>query len=77
MAKATAAKESGKTLFLVPAENQLITLPASGTAATGIFSTAQSFQQVSAKDYIEKNVGINVTNVATIDDVTAQALETA
>lgn len=33
VAKATAAKDQGKTLFLLPAENQLITPPASGTAA--------------------------------------------
>jgi predicted ATP-dependent protease len=72
--KATAAKENGKTLFLIPADNQLITPPSSGNAAQGFFTPARSVQQVSARDYIEKNVGINVTYVRTIDDVLAAAL---
>lgn len=71
--KATAAKESGKTLFLVPTDNQLISPPT--PVSPGVFSTAQSLQQVSAKDYIEKNVGINVAYVSTIDDVIAAALK--
>jgi len=71
--KATAAKENGKTLFLIPAENQLIT-PPSSTTGTGILSSALPVQQVSAKDYIEKNIGIRVTYVNSIDDVTALAL---
>jgi len=72
--KATAAKEQGKTLFLVPRENQLIDPPLQGSAP-GIFSMARSVQpQVSAKDYLEKNVGINVTYVDSIDDVMAIAL---
>ena len=77
VAKATAAKESGKTLFLIPAENQLITPPVSGTESAGIFTTARSLQQVSASDYIENTIGINVTYVSTIDDVTARALKTS
>jgi predicted S18 family serine protease len=76
VAKATAAKDQGKTLFLLPTENQLITPPASGTAATGFYTTAQRVQQqVSAKDYIEKNIGINVTYVNTIDDLITEALK--
>jgi predicted S18 family serine protease len=74
VAKATAAKDEGKVLFLIPAENQLITLPVSGNAPAN-FPTAPSVrQQVSARDYIEKNVGINVTYVNSIDDVLAVAL---
>jgi len=76
VAKATAAKENGKTLFLIPEENQLITPPVTITSNTGIFSVAQQpQQQVSARDYIEKNVGINITYVNTIDDVIAVALK--
>jgi predicted S18 family serine protease len=72
--KATAAKENGKTLFLIPAENQVIT-PPSSTTGSGILSSALPGQQVSAKDYIEKNIGISVTYVNTIDDVTSLALK--
>ncbi|MGA2912379.1 MAG: S16 family serine protease [Methanoregula sp.] len=76
IAKATAAKENGKTLFMIPGENQLITPPVPLTAGTGIFSVArQPQQQVSASDYIEKNIGINITYVNTIDDVIAAALK--
>ena len=72
--KATAAKENGKTLFLIPAENRLITPPVPGNTS-GIFPAARQAQQVSASDYIGKNIGINVTYVNTIDDVLATALE--
>jgi predicted S18 family serine protease len=76
VAKAAAAKESGKTLFLIPTENQLITPPLLTTAGTGTSSIARPvLQQVSAKEYIEKNIGINVTYVNTIDDIIADALE--
>lgn len=71
--KATAAQENGKTLFLIPLENQLITSP-SATTGTGIMSTSLPVQKVSAKDYIEKNIGIRVSYVNTIDDITAIAL---
>jgi predicted S18 family serine protease len=78
VAKATAAKDQGKTLFLLPTENRLITPPASGAAGTETFTIAQSVQQqVSSKDYIEKNIGINVTFVNTIDDVINEALKPA
>jgi predicted ATP-dependent protease len=75
--KATAAKASGKTLFLIPAENKLITPPSPVTGSPGVFSTALPGQQVSAKDYIEKNIGIHVTYVTTIDDVIREALKTS
>ena len=76
VAKATAAKDRGKTLFLLPMENQLIPLPASENAGTGTSIIARTvLQQVSAKDYIEKNIGINVTYVNTIDDIITEALK--
>jgi predicted S18 family serine protease len=76
VAKAAAAKESGKTLFLIPAENHLIIPPAPGTAGTGTFIISQQVQQqVSAKDYIEKNIGINVTYVNTIDDIITESMK--
>ena len=72
--KATAAKQSGKTLFLIPEENRLIT-PDTPVTGSGVFSTALPGQQVPAKEYVEKNVGINVEYVNTIDDVLAAALK--
>jgi len=75
VAKATAAKDSGKTLILLPTENQLITPPASVTAGTGTSPISRPvMQQVSAKEYIEKNIGINVMYVNTIDDIITEAL---
>ena len=57
-------------------ENQLIPLPASENAGTGTSIIARTvLQQVSAKDYIEKNIGINVTYVNTIDDIITEALK--
>jgi predicted S18 family serine protease len=73
--KATAAKENGKTLFLLPAANQLIAPPGSAPVANSIFGASLPVQQVSARDYIEKNIGIHVTYVNTIDDVIADALK--
>lgn len=73
--KATAAQENGKTLFLIPAENKLITPPSAIPSGTGTLSTAMPGQQVSAKDYIEKNIGIHVAYVNSIDDVMAAALK--
>ena len=75
VAKATAAQEQGKTLFLIPAENQNLTIPVSGVFPPGLFGTTRQVQLVSAKDYVEKNVGINVTYVNSIDDVLALALK--
>ena len=72
VAKATAARDSGKTLFLIPLQNQLIPPPSSGT---GTFSTTLPVNPVSAKDYIEKNVGIRVAYINSIDDVLAVGLK--
>ena len=76
VAKATAAKENGKTLFLIPGENRLITPPVQVTTDTGIFDLPpQTRQQVDARDYIEENIGIDLTYVNTIDEVIATALK--
>ena len=73
--KAAAAKEHGKTLFLLPAENRIITRTVQETGNYGMFSVARQVQyQESAEDYIEKNIGIKVTFVNTIDDVLSYAL---
>jgi len=76
VAKATAAKENGKTLFLIPGENRLITPPVQVTTDTGIFDLPQQTrQQVDTRDYIEENIGIGITYVNTIDEVIAAALK--
>ena len=76
VAKAIAAKENGKTLFLIPKENQMITPPVRLASGTGILNYRQSPpQQVDARDYIEENIGIRITYVDTIDDVIAVALK--
>jgi predicted S18 family serine protease len=73
--KASAAKESGKTLFLLPAENRIITRTGLETENYGMFSIVRQVQyQESAKEYIEENIGINVSFVNTIDDVLSVAL---
>jgi predicted S18 family serine protease len=73
--KAAAAKEQGKTLFLLPAENRIITRTVQETGNYGMFSVARQVQyQESAEDYIEKNIGIRVKFVNTIDDVLSDAL---
>jgi predicted S18 family serine protease len=76
VAKAIAAKENGKTLFLIPKENQMITPPNQLASGAGILNYRQSSpQQVDARDYIEENIGIRITYVDTIDDVIAVALK--
>ena len=73
--KAAAAKEHGKTLFLLPAENRIITRTVQETGDYGMFSVARQVQyQESAEDYIENNIGIRVKFVNTIDDVLSDAL---
>jgi predicted S18 family serine protease len=73
--KATAAKEQGKTLLLLPADNRIITRTVLETENYGAFSLVRQVQhREAAKEYIEKNIGINVTYVNTIDDVLSDAL---
>jgi predicted S18 family serine protease len=74
--KATAAKNSRKTLFLLPEENsEFVNYNETTTSYGGFELIEQVPQQIDAKDYIEKNIGINVTFVDTIDDVLTAALE--
>jgi predicted S18 family serine protease len=68
--KAQAAKAGGKTLFLIPRENsELVTYKLVERHFGGITFVERVPEAESAKDYIEKNVGIRVEYVDTIDDV--------
>jgi predicted S18 family serine protease len=68
--KAKAAKAGGKTLFLVPRENsQLVTYNYVERKLGGFTIVEQKPEIVDAKEYIEKEVGINIEYVDTIDDV--------
>ena len=74
--KAQAAKESGKTLFLLPKENEvLINYTEKVTNFGGFQVVEQVPEQINAKDYIEKNIGIHVTYVNTIDDLVTAGLK--
>jgi predicted S18 family serine protease len=73
--KATAAHENGKTLLLLPTENRIFTRTVLETENYGMVSFVRPVQyQEDAKEYIEKNIGINVTYVNTIDEVISAAL---
>lgn len=68
--KAQAAKAGGKTLFLIPRENsQLVTYKYVEKKFGGFTVIEQKPEIVDAKEYIEKEVGINIEYVDTIDDV--------
>lgn len=68
--KAQAAKAGGKTLFLIPRENsKLVNYKLVEKNFGGITVIEREPEVVSAKDYIEENVGIRVEYVDTIDDV--------
>lgn len=68
--KAQAAKEGGKTLFLIPEENsELVTYELVERKIGGFTIVERQPQVVDAEQYIEENVGINVEYVNTIDDV--------
>jgi len=76
--KATAAKESGKTLFLLPEENSMFVQYTKKTSRFGGFTLVEQVpERISAPDYIRKNVGIDVVVVDTIDDVLAAGLKTS
>ena len=73
--KATAAKESGITTFLMPLENQDLTIYTQQSVDYGGYELIEQVPQtVPAKEYIEKNVGINVIYVDNIDAVIANTL---
>ena len=68
--KAQAAKAGGKTLFLIPRENsELVTYKYVERNFGGLTVVERVTDTVNAKEYIEKNVGIRVEYVDTIDDV--------
>ena len=68
--KAQAAKDGGKTLFLIPGENsELVTYKLVEKHFGGITVVEREPETANAKEYIEKNVGIRVEYVNTIDDV--------
>ena len=68
--KAKAAKEGGKTLFLLPKENsKLVTYSYVKKQYGGLTLLKRVPEVIDAKEYIEENVGIEVEYVDSIDDV--------
>jgi predicted S18 family serine protease len=68
--KAQAAKDGGKTLFLIPEENSdLVVYNDVERNFHGLTFVESMPETVSAKEYIEKNVGIRTEYVHTIDDI--------
>ncbi len=68
--KATAAKEAGKTVLLLPRENsQLVRYTEQTGTYYGHTFVQRVPEQVDAKQYIESEIGIPVEYVDTIDDV--------
>jgi hypothetical protein len=76
--KATAAKESGKTTFLLPKENSEFVQYTKKTSSFGGFTLVEQVpERISAPDYIKKNIGIDVVVVDSIDDVLTAGLKTS
>jgi len=68
--KAQAAKDGGKTLFLIRRENSaLVTYKNEERNYGGLTFVQRIPEAVNAKDYIEKNIGIRTEYVDTIDDL--------
>jgi predicted S18 family serine protease len=68
--KAKAAKESGKNLILLPAQNsRLVQYKDKLRNFYGITVIERVPEMIDTKEYIENNFGINVEYVNTIDDV--------
>ena len=68
--KAQAAKDSGKALFLLPGANANLLQYTQQTRQYYGFTVVQQVPQtVDAKTYVEKNIGVPVQYVNTIDDV--------
>ena len=68
--KAKAAKDSGKNLILIPTENSRLTQYVEKTRNYyGITVIERVPETIDAKDYIEKNTGINVEYIDNLDDV--------
>ncbi len=68
--KAQAAKDGGKTLFLIPRENsKLVTYKLVERSFGGFTIVERQPEIVDAEKYIEKKVGINIEYVDNIEDV--------
>ena len=68
--KATAAKEKGKRLLLLPRENsQLVRYTERTRDFYGYTVVERVPERIDAKQYIESEIGIPVEYVDTIDDV--------
>jgi len=68
--KAQAAKDGGKTLFLIPRENGELVMYKDVERNFHGFTVIESVPEtISAKEYIEKKVGIRTEYVDTIDDL--------
>ncbi len=68
--KAQAAKDGGKTLFIIPRENSELVIYKDVERNFHGFTVIESVPEtVSAKEYIEKKVGIRTEYVDTIDDL--------
>lgn len=73
--KAKAAKESGKTLFLLSRENsKLVQYKEETRKRAGLIITRQVPEIIDARQYIEANVGINVEYIDNIDDILKYAV---
>jgi predicted ATP-dependent protease len=72
--KATAAKQKGKTLLLLPRENsQIVRYSEQASDYYGYSVVRRVPERVDAKQYIESQIGIPVEYVDTIDDVLRRA----
>jgi hypothetical protein len=68
--KAQAAKDAGKTMLLLPQENSQLTTYVERSVNYGGFTARQQVpQNIDAKEYIEKNIGITVNYVGTVADL--------
>src|SRR5665647_2243702 len=68
--KAKAAKSGGKALFLIPRENIELVIYNQVERSFGGFTLVENVPEtVNAKEYIEKNAGIRIEYVDTIEDV--------
>lgn len=73
--KAKAAKDSGKTLILLPMENsRLIQYVEKTRNFYGISVIERVPEIIDTKDYIVNNIGINVEYVDNFDDVLKYAI---
>ncbi len=73
--KAQAARQFGKTLFLLPQENSnLLLYSTNQQTRSGRIITFQTPESVDAKQFIEENIGIQVEYVDNISDITKKLL---